>query len=91
MSFSYAYNPIVSNPLVSKHIPQMESDGFQTPFYFGGSQVPHDIGYHESKSKSRHLISTSCEKIGQGIHKQNLYGEKHTNINLPRNLPSIKK
>jgi len=91
MSGIYNYWIKVNYPNLSNDIPQMRSDGNQTPFYFGGSQVPHDIGYHESKSKSRHLISTSGEKIGQGIYKQNLYGEKHTNINLPRNLPSIKK
>jgi hypothetical protein len=34
----YNYNPKVNNP--KKTFVQMESGGFQAPFYFGGSQVP---------------------------------------------------
>jgi hypothetical protein len=60
MSYSYAYNPIVSNPRMSKHIPQMESGGFQTPFFFGGSQVPTDLFI----PKNRYNGSS-----GSGFHK----------------------
>ena len=34
------YNPKVSNPNLSTNIPQTRSDGYQPPFYFGGSPVP---------------------------------------------------
>jgi hypothetical protein len=34
----YNYRPKVDNP--NKVFSQMESDEFQPPFYFGGSQVP---------------------------------------------------
>ena len=37
------YNPKVSNPYMSNNISQMRSDGYQTPFYFGGSQVPEGL------------------------------------------------
>ena len=43
MSYSYAYNPKVSNPNMSNNIPPLRSNGFQTPFFFGGSQVPTDL------------------------------------------------
>ena len=38
------YNFKVSNPNCSNNIPQMKSDGFQVPFYFGGSQVKEALG-----------------------------------------------
>ena len=34
----------VHNPTASNSIQQMKSGGFQTPFYFGGSQVPNALG-----------------------------------------------
>lgn len=37
---SGGFNPKVSNPKMSNNIPQMRSEVFQKPFYFGGSQVP---------------------------------------------------
>ncbi len=40
MSYNYAYRPKVEHPHLSNNIPQMRSGGFQTPFFFGGSQVP---------------------------------------------------
>jgi hypothetical protein len=41
---TFNYNPKVSNPKMSINIPQMKSQGFQAPFYFGGSNVPNDLG-----------------------------------------------
>lgn len=38
------YNPKVANPYMSNNIPQMRSLAFQKPFYFGGSQVPTNLG-----------------------------------------------
>jgi hypothetical protein len=34
----------VNNPTSSNHIVQMRSQGFQPPFYLGGSQVPSTLG-----------------------------------------------
>jgi hypothetical protein len=39
---SGGYNPKVSNPNLI--LPQMKSEIFQKPFYFGGSQVPVNLG-----------------------------------------------
>jgi hypothetical protein len=36
------FNPKVANP--NKMLSQMTSGELQTPFYFGGSQVPLDLG-----------------------------------------------
>ena len=38
------WNFKVSNPNCSNNIPQMRSDCFQVPFYFGGSQVKEVLG-----------------------------------------------
>lgn len=40
MSQNYAYNPKVEHPHLNNNIPQMLSSALQTPFFFGGSQVP---------------------------------------------------
>ena len=40
---SGGYNPKVSHPYMSNSIPQMRSNDFQIPFFFGGSQVPIDL------------------------------------------------
>lgn len=42
MSGFYNYWPKVNHPNVI--FPQMKSEGFKPPFYFGGSQVPINIG-----------------------------------------------
>jgi hypothetical protein len=41
---SGGYNPKVANPHMSNNIPQMRSETLQKPFYFGGSQVPVNLG-----------------------------------------------
>jgi hypothetical protein len=41
---SGGYNPKVFHPEMSNNIPQMRSSCFQKPFFFGGSQVPVNLG-----------------------------------------------
>lgn len=41
---SGGYSPKVANPTMSNDIPQMRSAVYQKPFYFGGSQVPVNLG-----------------------------------------------
>lgn len=41
---SGGYNPKVSHPNMSNDIPQMMSACCQKPFFFGGSQVPINLG-----------------------------------------------
>ena len=42
------FNPKVSHPNLSVNIPQMRSSSSQVPFFFGGSQVPNDLGIAQS-------------------------------------------
>jgi hypothetical protein len=41
---SGGYSPKVANPYMSNNIPQMRSQAFQKPFFFGSSQVPVNLG-----------------------------------------------
>ena len=38
------YRPKVEHPNMSNNIPQMRSQAFQKPFFFGGSQIPVNLG-----------------------------------------------
>lgn len=86
----------VNNPNLPNDIPPMESGGFQPPFYFGGSQVPVNLG----------LTNTDLNITGGGIHgyskthfQPELKGKavpstqvfKHSNIIIPRHVSSLKK
>jgi hypothetical protein len=46
---SGGYNPKVFNSHMSNNIPQMRSQSFQKPFYFGGSQVPVNLGLRQGQ------------------------------------------
>jgi hypothetical protein len=77
MSFNYGYNPKVLHPdTLNSRIIQMTSNGFQTPFFFGGSQVPTDLFL----SKNRYDGSYSSESIkaeGRGIVKVYIPKQKY--------------
>lgn len=46
---SGGYNPKVEHPYMSNNIPQLRSLEFQKPFYFGGSQVPVNLGLSQGQ------------------------------------------
>jgi hypothetical protein len=60
------FNPKVSNPNLSVNIPQMRSYSFQTPFFFGGSQVPNDLGIAQSM-RGGSINRSSYKKLNQKI------------------------
>lgn len=78
----------VQNPTMSNEIPQMESNGSQTPFYFGGSQVPSNLGLQNTT----HMVNgggmskVNFKPVFQGKLNQNTLHKKHSNIHLPRHL-----
>lgn len=86
----YNYRPKVDNP--NKIFYQMQSDGFQEPFYFGGSQVPinlnvaHGSGFRTHYNSSHdHIMSIPTKGHGFGIgHKTT--ANKNDNIRLPKVL-----
>jgi hypothetical protein len=52
----------VGHPRVSNNIVQMRSGGFQAPFYFGGSQVPFDLGVKGNTDTSTSLPAKQAIK-----------------------------
>lgn len=75
----------VQNPTMSNNIPQMESNGYQTPFYFGASQVPINLGLNNS-IKGGGLNKVNFQPSNQGKKVQNSSHKKYSNIHLPRKL-----
>ena len=86
----YNYHPKVAHP--NKIFHQMESGGFQPPFYFGGSQVPVNLGFQGQGLKSSHLSHLDHMKYmpiqGRGKHTT---VQKMHKVYLPKHLPTIKK
>jgi len=72
----YAYYPKVLEPR-RIFTPQMDSGGFQTPFFFGGSQVPIDLGLINPKHPYEDLYSNK-KLVGYGFLK----GKQHKRVNL---------
>jgi hypothetical protein len=73
------YNPKVSNPNMPVNIPQMRSLAFQPPFYFGGSQVPYNLGMSQTKSMKGGNITNKFNKITPNQTKQTII--------IPHTLP----
>lgn len=78
----------VQNPTMSNEIPQMESNGFQAPFYFGGSQVPVNLGLTNTNQniKGGGMSKVNFKPVFQGKLNQTTLHKKHSNIHLPRKL-----
>ena len=87
----YNYRPKVEHP--NTIFPQMESDGFQPAFYFGGSQVPVNLGIHEgsginTKYHSHVVAMKELPSKGKGIKTT---VSKNSKIYLPKHMSTIKK
>ena len=86
MSGFYANWFKVNHPNESNEITPMESGGFQTPFYFGGSQVPVNLDPELHKIEGNGYTKTSVmpELKGKGVAP--VFHHKQTNIHIPRQL-----
>jgi hypothetical protein len=87
MSGFYNYHPKVNHP--NEIFPQMESGGFQPPFFFGGAQVPTALGIKGNGFQTHHCVSTSVPTTGQGLTSQKTHHEKHHRIIMPRYMKGI--
>lgn len=90
-SGTYNYNPKVTHP--REEFIQMTSGGFQVPFFFGGSQIPINLGIATGSgihtpyvSHVSHMKHLTAEKRGTGLTVQ-----KNHNIYLPKHIKTIKK
>jgi len=83
------YNPHLSNDII-----QMRSNGFQAPFYFGGSQVPinlhlnHDL-HSISGEGIRDYKKTDFLQNEKGIKRQKTTINRQNNIYMPRRIGSL--
>lgn len=75
----------VQNPNTSNDIVGMESGGYQKPFYFGGSQVPVNLGINNS-IQGGGMSKVNFKPVLQGKGVQNSLHKKYSNIHLPRKL-----
>lgn len=69
------YFPKVEHPNMSNNIPQMKSECFQKPFYFGGSQVPVNLGLPKQSYSGSGFVGDAPPKYTNGkyhILKQGL-------------------
>jgi hypothetical protein len=87
MSGFYNYWPKVNHPDTVYH--QMESGGFQTPFFFGGSQIPTALGIKGNGFVTHHHISIHAPRQHLGLNVQLTNHTKHHNIHIPRHLKAI--
>jgi len=72
MSVSGIYNYHVKLENLNQQLPQMSSEMYRPPFYFGGSQVPINLGFeHYPSIKTPYKSSTSSvndiNMIGHGL------------------------
>ena len=79
---TYNYRPKVDNPRAI--FQQMTSDNQLPPFYFGGSQVPINLGIFTGSGitkKYHSAVEASKIKLGRGLSP---YNDHTLNIKLPR-------
>jgi len=76
----YNYNPKVTHP--NAVIPQMASASHQPPFFFGGSQIPVNLGIKGSGFKTMYKDSRQRPKFDLQ-RKASTSVEKHQKIMLP--------
>ena len=87
----------VQNPDMPNNITPMESGGFQTPFFFGGSQVPNVLNLKDTDMdikgkglKDYKKSNFKPDKI-KGVKMPTTDFKLNSNIHLPRHMGSLMK
>jgi len=95
MSGAGGFNAITTYP--GRFRVQTESNGFQVPFYFGGSSVPTDLyldrtkisgqGFHKGSKSITHIgdMDFTTKKGDEVFHR------KGHNIKIPKVVPFMNK
>lgn len=86
MSGVYANWVKVTHPFMSNDIPQMKSGEFQKPFYFGGSQVPINLGVDNTIGEGIYKVQNKRIRQGQGLKRQITDLNYKNKIMMPRRL-----
>jgi hypothetical protein len=78
----YNYHPKVVHP--NKVFGQMDSDWVQPSWYFGGSQIPVNLGIGGSGFKTHYKSSIKRDKLKLGrLNGMTTSVDKHSKIMLP--------
>jgi len=88
MTGVYNYNPKVNNPILSNDIPQMRDEALQKPFFFGGSQVPVNLGINQDISGKGLNKKSKVKNTNQSKLSQKTSIDRSSNILMPRTLSS---
>ena len=90
---TYSYWPKVEHQ--DTIFPQMASASLQPPFFFGGSQVPVNLGVSHGSGfgfHNQHISALECMKQqncqGRGV---GVAYNRHHNIVLPKHMSTIKR
>jgi hypothetical protein len=82
----------VQNPNFTNNNVQMQSGAFQVPFYFGGSQVPHDLGLSSNEISgqgfNKRLKKYDFHPVGLGKSKQ-MTDTMGGGVHMPRLLRRV--
>lgn len=77
-------------PFMNNDIPQMRSEGFQPPFFFGGSNVPSELGMKSNMSGGAISIDNKIIKPAeQGVSRQITGFSKKSRVVKPRNIKHL--
>ena len=87
MTGVYNYHPKVENPTMSNNIPQMRDEALQKPFFFGGSQVPVNLGINQDISGTGLNKKSKVKNNSQSKLSQKTSINRSSNILMPRTLP----
>lgn len=89
---TYGYFPKIEHQ--NSILPQMTSDTLQPPFYFGGSQVPINIGSnaHGNGFRTKYRsVTADMKRLGvRGRGLETTYS-KHHKIALPKHMKTIRQ
>ena len=86
MSGTYNYQPKVNKPTMPNNIPQMEDEVLQKPFFFGGSQIPVNLGINEDISGKGINRKARVKNDSQSKLSQKTTIDRSSKILMPRKL-----
>ena len=76
----------VQNPNMPNDIVPMQSDGFQKPFFFGGSQVASNLKLRDNTSMKGYGV-----KYDFSPYNNNSITDIQSNTDIPKHIGSSKK
>ena len=79
-------------PFMSNDIPQMRSEGFQQPFFFGASNIPNDLGLKSNITGGSVALDANgkiMKPAEQGVSRQITGFSKKSRVLKPRKIKHL--